>query len=181
MVSVMNKGLMFLVASLLLACAKPLPEGYIKPSVRLSGPRMVRVDEVWGMTVLLYGDYPREELGIEVSAGNDHALVPFIRGLVDWEISRVYQYRLKFTHNFYWRLWFEHKDGMLGRGTLFRPLDAGCMESNCPWDEWVFVEVRICRVEILPGGGIKMGKTYASMTHRIKLECYDCMTEELRG
>lgn len=171
----------FLAGALLLAACggKPVPGGYIKPSLRVSGPRMAMVGRPVGVMVLLYGDYPQGEIGLEISAGSRTVQVPFARAIVDTAVSRVYRYRLTFTHSFYWRLWFEERDNLIGEGWLTSRQDASCAEANCPWDEMVILRARVHEVEILPGGGVMLGRMLAEEKYSIKLSCYDCQTEEL--
>lgn len=177
----MTKNFLLLLALVIVACGgKPVPEGYVKPSIRTSGPRMIMVEKPFLLNVLLYGDYPLEELGIEVTAGSRDVQVPFARGIIDVGRRRLYTYQIEFTHSFYWRLWYEHEGGMLGSGRLFRSMDAGCEGTSCPWDEVVIIQVRVRRLEILPGGGLQMGKDYARGQHNIRLDCYDCQTERVR-
>lgn len=177
----MFKNLALLAALLFASCAgRPLPGTHVKPVVRVSGPRMAMVGESVALTVLLYGDYPVGEMGLEISAGSRNVQVPFARGIVDVGVRRVYRYRIKFTHGFYWRLWYESKDELLGWGRAFREHDASCAGQDCPWNEIVLVTVRVRKLEILVGGGLQMGKDYASNRYDIKLSCYDCRTEGLR-
>lgn len=176
----MTKNLLLLCMLALVACGKGLAPGRVKPGVRTSGPRMIMVEQPWVLTVFLYGDFPQGKMGIEVSAGDRNIQVPFSRGIVDTGDSRVYNYKLKFTHSFYYRLWYAHGDGLLGWGRLFSESDASCMGESCPWDEWVVVVVRIRKLDIMPGGELQMGKDYAHEQHRVKLGCWDCAPERAR-
>lgn len=165
-------------AVLLAACAKPTPSGYIKPSVRISAPRMAMVEQPFGLSVLLYGDYPPGEIGLDVTAGNREIQVPFSRSYADVMVSRVYSYRMEFTHSFYFRMWYAQRDDLLTGGRLFRTMDAGCADQTCDWDEWVYINVRAREVEYQPGEGMKLGAEYARGQHMIRLSCYDCRTGE---
>ena len=179
----MRKVLLTLILALVSCSARSMHDSYVKPTVHLSGTRMVRVDQPWVLSAFLYGDFPPGEMGIEVSAGSRDTAVPFARGIADVGVSRMYRYRLTFTHSFYFRMRYEHRDGLLGSGRLFRQLDASC-DFDCPWDEWITVRVRVRELEITPDGSLVMGRNYAEREHRIRLDCYDCRAEvnnEIRG
>jgi hypothetical protein len=127
------------------------------------------------LTVILYGDYPRGQLVMEVEA--EDILVH--RTVFDTSLTRVKQFKIIFTHNFYWQVKREHEqedDGM-GRSTWYKRLgDAGCAEQSCEWDEFVDVRVMVRELEWTTEGGAQSGRAYSTKQTKVKLNCYDCLT-----
>lgn len=147
------------------------PGGHIKPGIRMRSPAIVYVDKPWILQVFLFGDFPQIPIGVEVRAGSRQIRIPFVISTANTLETRVYYYRIKFNHDFY----FQMESEAIGDSMhLFRTPDAECGTDFCPWDGFVQIEVRVRRLELKPDGTQELGRLIKSASRRIKLDCWNC-------
>lgn len=162
----------FLISAMLLAilgCGKRYPgASYSKPKVGIIAQRFATVGRPWPISVVLYGWYPEGSLVVGVSA--EGRIEQFLHA--DVAVSRAYGTRLVFGRSFYYDMKWEYEmDGMTGF------LDASCGSiDGCVWDEMVSVRVTVSGVKHTAEGDLVRGKKYAENTHKVKLNCFNCVT-----
>jgi hypothetical protein len=147
-----------------------------KPKLRLkANKRLVYVGQRVVLTTLLYGDFPRGQLGILYYAED----MLMHKTTIDTSVSRVKQLALSFDENFYHQVKREHEtrdDGVTGRRRWYQQTtDAGCAAIACEWDESIGIEVSVHGLEWSTEKGYEFGRRYASSKTEIKLFCPQCL------
>lgn len=163
-----------LVLVLALGCAsKSQHDAFLEPQLKLTLPLMAYTDQPFEVIVRVLGDYPAEEVGVEI----------LIEGLVvhrsvkDLTLSRVLRYRMEVTYNFYQQIVAEHgyradPDDMY---YWWRVPEAECGGLDCKWDGMVRFQVDVREAVPLEAGIWALGRYIARAHRQLRLECWNCI------